>query len=185
MKPAAAPEDAACTNGSFESIFLTHYQRVLSLLSRLVGERMHAEELSNEVFCRLYAQPANAAVWSSPASWLYRTATNLGIDAIRASARRRHYEEAAGLHWQTFSQPEPGPLDSVLRRERSHQVRAVLSSMKLPQAQLLLLRACGCQYKDLADALGVAPGSVGTLLNRAEAEFRKRYIKLTGQKEAI
>lgn len=178
MKQETVEDDTALSGSAFETIFLAHYERVLSLLIRLVGNHMQAEELANEVFCRFYFRPE-----TSPA-WLYRTATNLGIDAIRSAARRQHYEKAASRHWQATAS-EPGPLTSVLQDERRRQVRTVLSSMKPPQAQILLLRAAGCSYKELAEALSVASGSVGTLLNRAEAEFRKRYIRFTGQKEAI
>jgi RNA polymerase sigma-70 factor (ECF subfamily) len=45
--------------------------------------------------------------------------------------------------------------------------------------QLLLLRQEGLSYRELADALGLAPGSVGTLLARAEAAFIKAYDKAT------
>lgn len=182
MKREAVQEDISA-GSLFETIFLAYYERILALLIRLVGQRSQAEELANEVFCKLYSQPA--AVWSNPASWLYRTATNVGIDAIRASSRRTRHEKAASLHLQSSAPGEPDPLHSVLNEEQRRQIRAVLTSMKPAQAQLLLMRAGGSSYKELAEAIGVAPGSIGTLLNRAEAEFRKRYLKLTGQKEVI
>ena len=71
-----------------------------------------------------------------------------------------------------------GPLNEVLRAEDRTRVRVVLSRMRTSQAQILLLRADGASYKELADALKVSVGSVGTLLGRAEEEFRKRYSKL-------
>ncbi|MGH9581507.1 MAG: sigma-70 family RNA polymerase sigma factor [Bryobacteraceae bacterium] len=185
MRHEVEHEEAVPADPVFERIFIAHYERVVTLLMRLVGQRTQAEELSNEAFCRLYYQPATAPVWENPAGWLYRTATNLGIDAIRLAARRRRYEKAASLHLQASAAFEPGPLDSVLRDEQRRQVRTVLSSMKPAQAQILLLRAGGCSYRELAEALGVAAGGVGTLLNRAEGEFRKRYTKLTGRKKDL
>jgi RNA polymerase sigma-70 factor (ECF subfamily) len=169
---------------AFEAIFMTHYRRVYSLLIRLVGERTQAEDLANDVFCRLHDQPATAPAWKNAAAWLYRTATNAGIDALRASARRRRYEAEAG-HLQSAAPRTADPLDSVLRAEQCRQVRAVLKGMKPAQAQILLMRAAGCSYKDLAEALEIAASGVGTVLNRAEAEFRKRYIKLAGHKEVL
>ena len=71
----------------------------------------------------------------------------------------------------------------MLRQEDRESVRRVLSGMKPAQAQILLMRAGGSSYKELADALNVAVGGIGTLLNRAESEFRKRYLKLTGKEE--
>ena len=54
-------------------------------------------------------------------------------------------------------------------------VRAVLGDMKPREAQLLLLRSSGLAYRELAQTLGIQPGSVGTLLTRAEAEFERRF----------
>jgi DNA-directed RNA polymerase specialized sigma24 family protein len=45
----------------------------------------------------------------------------------------------------------------------------------------LLLRADGLAYRDLAESLGIHPGSVGTLLARAEAEFERRYRARHGE----
>ncbi len=115
--------------------------------------------------------------------WLYRTATHTGLDALRSSARRRRYEERAAL--QSENSEGGGPLDDVLRQEDRGRVQAILISMKPAQAQILLMRASGSSYKELANALGVAAGGIGTLLNRAEAEFRKRYIQTTGKKEKL
>src|SRR5207253_373881 len=64
--------------------------------------------------------------------WLYRTATNLGIDALRASGRRRLYEEAAGR--SKDESKAGGPLDDLLREEKCRRVRAVLASIKPGQA---------------------------------------------------
>jgi RNA polymerase sigma-70 factor (ECF subfamily) len=47
--------------------------------------------------------------------------------------------------------------------------------MRPREAQLLILRHSGLAYKEIAAALGVAPGSIGTLLARAEKEFERLY----------
>ncbi len=54
-------------------------------------------------------------------------------------------------------------------------MRAALRQMPPREAQLLVLRYSGLAYKDIAAALGVAPGSVGALLARAEKEFERLY----------
>ena len=79
----------------FRAVFLQHYARIVAILVRLLGERSRAEEVANDAFWRLYRKPA-LRVDGNLGGWLYRTATNLGIDALRASSRRRQYEEAAG-----------------------------------------------------------------------------------------
>jgi len=99
----------------FESLFVKYYPRVIGVLYRLVGDRGLAEELANDVFWKLHRQPWLAESDGNVGGWLCRTATNLGIDHLRAAARRRHHEEAAGrqqreaaphpILWQTSSGP--------------------------------------------------------------------------------
>jgi len=179
---AAGSCDATEADSEFEAIFLEHYKRVLGILIRLVGDRPQAEELANEVFWKLSRQSARWLLTNNVGGWLYRAATRAGIDALRSASHRTRYEHAAASHSRREA-CESGPLQEVLRREEAARVRAVLQSMKPGQAQLLLMRASGSSYRQLADVLELATGSVGTLLNRAELEFRKRYLKLTQRKE--
>ncbi len=162
----------------FEAIFLEHYGRVLRLLIRLVGNRNQAEDLANEVFWKLSRQSDHWLRTNNIGGWLYRTATHAGIDALRTTMHRQRHEEAATLHARQNELDESGPLGELLREEDRKRVRIVLRKMKPAQAQLLLLRADGSSYNDLAEALNVAVTGVGTLLSRAEAEFRKHYHKL-------
>ena len=159
---------------SFEQTFLEQFNRVVAVIFRLLGDRGRSEELANEAFWKLYRQPLLPTPEGNVAGWLYRTATNLGIDELRARAKRKHYEEAA----ERLATPagEAGdPLSDVLREERCRRVRTVLASLKPDQAQVLILRHSGFSYNELADCLGAKRGSVGTMLMRAEAEFQKRY----------
>jgi RNA polymerase sigma-70 factor (ECF subfamily) len=169
----------------FEAIFLEHYARVLGVLVRVVGNRSHAEELANEVFWRLSRQPASWLLANDVGGWLYRTAVHAGIDALRASTHRKRYETAAALHAGNSAVSETGALHELLREEQRIVVRQVLGAMKPVQAQILLMRADGLSYKELAETLQLAVSGIGTLLNRAEAEFRKRYLRLTGHKEDV
>lgn len=166
----------------FRGVFLQHYSRIVAILVRLLGDRPRAEEIANDAFWRLYGQPA-LQVDGNIGGWLYRTASNLGIDALRTSDRRRQYEEAAA---ESKDEAEnSSPLDDLLREEKCHRVRAVLSSIKPVQAQLLILRSSGLSYKELADALDVKMSSIGTMLNRAEEEFRNRYLARYANEEEL
>src|SRR5580693_890018 len=130
----------------FRAVFLQQYARIVGVLVRLLGDRSRAEEVANDAFWRLYRQPT-LQVDGNVGGWLYRTATNLGIDALRASGRRHHREAVAGRLAEERS--TTGPLHDLLREERCAQVRAVLASIKPTQAQLLILRTSGFSYKEL------------------------------------
>jgi RNA polymerase sigma factor (sigma-70 family) len=172
------------TRERFEQVFLENYTRVVSILRRIVGDHARAEDLANEVFLKLYRQPMPTNAFDNVPGWLYRTATNLGIDALRASARRYRYEEAAARAEIKESVAESA-LEQSLKLETQERVRAVLAELKPVQAQLLLLRASGHSYKELAELLELEIGTIGTRLIRAEAAFEERYVELYGREEKL
>lgn len=163
---------------SFEELFARHYDRVYGLLFRLVGTRHEAEDLAQEVFLRLYRRPL--ARPDNVAGWLYRVAMNTGYNALRAESRRRRREQVSA------SRADEAPSAETLAtgRETQREVRAALAKLKPRSAQLLLMRQMGFSYQELAEATGVAPGSVGTLLNRAGDAFRKAYREVMGEEDA-
>jgi RNA polymerase sigma factor (sigma-70 family) len=166
----------------FRIVFQQHYTRIVTMLIRLLGHRSPAEEVANDAFLRLYRQPA-LQIEGNIGGWLYRTASNLGIDALRAAGRRHRYEEAAGRVMEGTTPTLP--LDEILREEKCRRVRATLASIKPAQAQLLILRNSGFSYKELASALDVKMSGIGTMLNRAEEEFRNCYLALDPGKEDL
>ena len=169
------PAEAGSGTGAwFDAAFREHYPRVVGMLARLTGDRGQAEEIAADVFSKLSRRGGFAGNGDELAPWLYRVATNAGLDAIRSNARRRRREDASGVA-PLHAAPAADALEEMLRRERCERVREVLNSLKPRDAQLLLLRADGLAYRQLAEALGVQPGSVGTLLARAEAEFERRF----------
>jgi len=106
--------------------------------------------------------------------WLYRVATNRGLNALRARERRARYEQKAGRLTLEEDQPED-PADVLERKQEQAQVRITLGLMKPRSAQLLILRHSGLSYAEIASAIEVSPNSVGTLLARAEREFEEQY----------
>ena len=166
----------------FDELFLSHYSLIVRLLARMLGDFARAEDLANEAFLKLFRRPALRDSQANLGGWLYRTAMNLGIDALRSAARRRRYETAA-VRADIRPLPEQNGLDQILRTEKQQRVRAVLAMLKPVQAEALLLHVSGHSYRELADSLQIHPSSVGTLLIRAEAEFEKRYLQTYGREE--
>jgi RNA polymerase sigma-70 factor (ECF subfamily) len=165
---------------SVEALFREHYGRIVGMLTRLTGDRAHAEEIGSDVFHKLSQRPALLDSRQDLTPWIYRVATNAGFDALRTNSRRRKREDAAGLEG-IHAVASPNALDAMLAEERRGRVRAVLGVLKPREAQMLLLRSSGMAYRELASALGIEPASVGTMLARAEAEFERRYRARYGE----
>ena len=161
----------------FEDLFHAHWSQVVRVLAQLVGDSAEAEDLALDAFWRLYRQPPRQE--QNLGGWLYRVATRLGLNALRARQRRQRYEKSAGK--DALDNDLPGNPDVLVEQaQERQQVRRVLSLMKPRAAQVLILRHSGMSYAEIAAALDVSPGSVGTLLARAEQEFEGRYLKASG-----
>ena len=158
----------------FESLFQEHYPRITSMLARLTGDRGQSEEIAADVFCKLSRHFSLLHGKHELTAWVYRVATNAGLDALRSNSRRRRREQEAGIE-SLRTAPRSGALDDLLRAERCERVRAVLSGLKPRDAEMLLLRSSGMAYREIGDAMGIPSASVGTMLARAEAEFERRF----------
>lgn len=161
-----------CAGEWFDALFRAHYPRVVGMLGRLMGNGGQAEEIAADAFCKL-ARRGPHGDGDGLAAWVYRVAMNAGLDAVRSNNRRRRREEAAGSGSPRAQ--APAALDQLLQQERCARVQGILAALKPRDGQLLLLRASGLAYRELAQAVGVQAGSVGTLLARAEAEFERKY----------
>jgi RNA polymerase sigma-70 factor (ECF subfamily) len=174
--PGKATEAAALDNvDDFETLFRVHYERIARVVVRVVRDPARAEEIAAEVFWKLWR---NRKASGGPAGgWLYRTAVRMALDELRMQARRiRHEGQSA-----TWRPPPQTPADVHAVSEERDRIRLVLASLDARQAELLLLRSNDLSYVEVAAALDLNPSSVGTLLSRAQAAFRKEYVKQYGE----
>jgi RNA polymerase sigma-70 factor (ECF subfamily) len=156
----------------FERLFNQNWEPILRVLYRLLGDWDEAEDIALETFVQLSRKAPGEM--ENLSGWLYRVATNLGYNALRARKRRLVYEEQAGIEVLQRSDPAD-PAKAAERKTEQERVRRALLMIKPRSAQILLLRYSGLSYAEIAQALEINPGSIGTLLARAEKEFRTVY----------
>jgi RNA polymerase sigma-70 factor (ECF subfamily) len=167
---------------SFEALFLEHWAMIYRLLVRMTGDPAEAEDLALETFFRLYQHPPGNGEGSNLRGWLFRVATNLGLRSIRSYQRRQRYEMAAGKG--ALEDPaEDRPAAILDNKEANRLARLALGRLSPRQAELLSLRYSGLAYKEIAEAMDLAPSSIGPLLVRAEREFAKIYRSLSREEE--
>lgn len=158
----------------FAELFQAHFLRLYRYLDRLSGEPELAADLAQDTFVKLYQRgtPPDA-----PEAWLITVATNLFRNSRTTRARRARLmtPDRAAL---VLADPPASPAedaeaaDDTASRKR---VRQVLDQLPERERRLLLLRAEGYSYRDLANALELEEASVGTLLARAKRSFRSLY----------
>ncbi len=163
---------------SFEAVFTRYYPLVYQLAYRCTGRNDEADDIAQEVFLRFYRIPPHATTEGEQRAWLCRVATNLSLNALRGQQRRTQREEQSGeqaTRQGSLSQGEKSPEEQLLVAEQAALIRSVLAELPERQQSYILLRSIGLSYAEIAQATGVASASVGSLLGRAEREFRRRY----------
>lgn len=146
-------------------LFTQYHASLVRVIYRRTGDRDQAEEIAQEVFARAAAAPPR-----NPRPWLFAVALNLVREEGRTRSRR-------GRLLQLYQDEGPrhvAPPDQELERsERATMVRAALDTLTPRDREALLLKAEGFNYDEIAAALGLAKGAIGTTLARA----RKRLVE--------
>jgi RNA polymerase sigma factor (sigma-70 family) len=159
----------------FEVVFTRYYPLVYRLAFRCTGQSDEADDIAQEVFLRFYRTPPRAASEGERRAWLCRVATNLSLNALRDRQRRASHEEKAGSVSAVEEVAQLDPERQAIAREQAALVRAILAELPERQQTYIILRSAGLSYAEIAQVTGVAAASVGSLLARAEREFRRRY----------
>jgi RNA polymerase sigma-70 factor (ECF subfamily) len=149
-----------------EQVFRTAYPRVVAVATRVLGSRAEAEDVAQEVFLAFgrSSVPAGEAL-----GWLSVAAAHTALNHLRTQRRRAAREEAVA----DPTAIAPDAADTVVTLDERRRVREALARLPRTQAVALVLRHSGVSYAEVAAALDLSPGSVGTTVRRAESALRK------------
>ena len=151
-------------------LFRLYHQPLVRYLTRRLGDRDWAEEVAQETFVRAMRQERIV----SERAWLFAVATNLVRDEARRDARRRRHLEL--LREQARAEdvvdPEPTTLE---RAEEAALARRALAALTERDREALLMREEGLDYTEIALALDLSVGSIGTTLARARRRLVEAY----------
>ncbi len=151
---------------AFRDVFDQLKPKLLRYCTYRCGDPDAAEDVVQEAMVRLWRRNAEEPP-ADPAAWLFTTARHLILDGEKVAGNRQRLLASNPVH-----DAEPEPADRTLEREQERQrVREVLGRMPDRSREILMLRYSGFRYREIAREIGIAPGSVGTLLARAERRF--------------
>lgn len=167
----------------FDGLFLRFHAEVYGLACTVLGDRTEAEDAVQEVFVKLVDAPVMQRPEAEVGAWLRRVCLNLAFNQLRSRRRARERLERTGRLELANPLPEHGdPAGAALRAEAQADVRRALARLPERQRDCLLLRHSGYAYAEIAATLGIATGSVGVILARAERAFREAYEEGDGER---
>lgn len=160
-----------------DRLFRMYHETLVRYLTRRLGDRDWAEEVAQETFVRALRQESI----SNERAWLFTVANNLVRDDARRDARRRRH-----LMLLREEQRQEQQQDDTVEQEQSGVDRAreiVLARRAVDELaerdrMALLLREEGLDYNEIAAALDLSVGSIGTTLSRARRRLVEAYEAL-------
>jgi len=167
-----AGEEAA-----WEEMVRAYTRRVYALCFRFTGKNAEAQDLTQEVFVRVYRTLKTfRALEGSFATWLTRLTRNLLIDHYRRTRHDRMTdsieEQAAGLEQELPAGERPDGM--VAGREASELLQGALQKLSPELREAVILRDLQeMEYKEIADTLRIPEGTVKSRLNRGRAELAR------------
>ena len=162
--------------GAFDLLFAREYPAVVRIAYRVLADAHEAEDVAQEVFVSFHRRHPPDAPWA--AAWLHAAAAHTALNAVRSRRRRVRREEEQGHSALCLDDGQTDdPAQTLETGELRREVQAALARLPEKSATVLTLRYSGLSYAEVAAALGVQIGQVGTLLKRAEAALRKEITR--------
>lgn len=157
-----------------ERLFKTYHDALVRYLTRRLGDRDWAEEVAQETFLRALRQDH----LTNERAWLFAVATNLVRDDARREDRRR---QKLRLLAEEARDVEVESAESALERaQEAAQARKAIDALMERDRLALLMREEGLNYEEIAEALGLSVGSIGTTLARARRRLVETYEAMQG-----
>lgn len=171
----------AASSLSFDEAFALHHRAVFRTARSVVRDAALAEDITQEVFLRLYrnhdATPGDELL----RAWLLRVTLNVARNTLRGQGRSlvrdNEYLKTSLSVGATTAAPEM----EYERRLEIEEARRALDKIKEPMRSALLLKQQGLSYREIATTLAINETNVGSLVARGRKQFARVYGKIGGR----
>jgi RNA polymerase sigma-70 factor, ECF subfamily len=127
-----------------------------------------AQEVTQEVYLRLYQTMRKGEQIENLRAWLFRVAHNLGL---KVRSRERAFRSVQPDWERLTERAVESPERAMLDREKMDRVQGALGKLSAQQRNCLYLRSEGLRYREIAEVIGVSPSTVNESLRRAIARL--------------
>ncbi|MFB4195017.1 RNA polymerase sigma factor SigE [Streptomyces carpaticus] len=168
----AGPDGQAWAPPSWDEIVSTHSARVYRLAYRLTGNQHDAEDLTQEVFVRVFRSLSTYTPGTFE-GWLHRITTNLFLDMVRRKQRIR-FDALGDDAADRLPSREPTPQQHFHDTHFDADVQQALDTLAPDfRAAVVLCDIEGLSYEEIATTLGVKLGTVRSRIHRGRSHLRK------------
>jgi RNA polymerase sigma-70 factor (ECF subfamily) len=172
---------------AFEILVHRHQRSVLNFIYRFMGDHIEAEDLTQEVFLRVWKSAATYKLDAKFTTWLYRIATNLCINKQRTLRIRKWFsisqsqkqKQGSATPFVPVENTGPAtPENHLLDAERTRQLLDALGDLPANQRSAMVLKMYhGLSYREIAQIIDRSVSAVDSLLIRAKKNLHKKLAK--------
>ena len=185
---ASLADDAHALSAQFLQLYERSRRPIHSYIYRLLGSQEDADDVTQEVFVRVFTAWDGLHDRDNLSAWLYRIATNLCVDLLRRrkriswwslTPRKRDdtYVNGALSDESFFLPPDDGGIPEIAEREH---IRLAIANMPGEYAVALVLNvAQGVPYQEVATIVGISPNAAATRISRAKRMFAEQYQRIS------
>jgi RNA polymerase sigma factor (sigma-70 family) len=160
----------------FEEAFTLHHRTVFRAARSVVQDPGVAEDVTQEVFIRLYKHIDTLPNLEMLRPWLIRVALNVAKNTIRGNIRANTRDE--NYVKETVENSIFSVESEYEQKSEVSEINRALNKVKEPLRSCLVLKQQGLSYREIAESLSLNESSIGTYVARARTEFMRFYGKV-------
>ncbi len=160
---AVEPARQTVDEGEFERIYRENRGKVFSTAYRMVGNRADADDITQDVFVKVYKKMDTFRGEAAVSTWIYRIAVNTSLDFLRKRKRRPTVSLEVC--------PEPVAGSSILGK----LIETMVATLPAGYRKVFVLHDIqGLKHSEIGKALGITEGASKSQLHRARARLREK-----------
>lgn len=162
---------------AFQALFERHHRMIYNLAFRMLGNHADAEEVTPEVFVKVWQKAAEFRGHSRVTTWIYRIAANMAVDRLRSARATREvfWDDLTPVEKEMPDRPAAEtPEQALLRREDQRLLAEAIAGLPAEDRLLVTLyHLQGLSYAEIEEVTGVSPANIKSKLFRARRRLRR------------
>lgn len=178
---------AAALDGNqqaWDSIVRRYWRKAFNIAYTFVGRREEAEDLTQEIFLKVYKALATFDRRANFQTWLISISRNLCIDHYRKVRREREtIDRSVDVATVSAAATGPNALTSLQRRDSHDLLRQAMLKVRPALREAVLLRDIQeLAYQEIAERLALPEGTVKSRINRGRRELARHIARLEAER---